>query len=160
MDGAMGLSTNVIGLYRLGTFRNIRGCTACEECRETGVCHLDDDIAPLLSDIKESSAVIVATPLYFSGPSAQYKALEDRMRSFYGPDGKPNIPPGKKAVILVTCMDDTDGAGQLASNLARFYSNLGFEILGKIVYASGGRETVDAETLAEAKRLGSLLRNN
>lgn len=81
LDGAMGLSTNVIKLYDIQKLRNVNGCKGCHMCKSSGICVISDDIADIINDIREADCVIFSTPVYFSGPSAQFKMLEDRMFS-------------------------------------------------------------------------------
>ena len=61
-------------------------CLACESCHKTGACVLDgregDDFARFSAGLDELDALIVIAPIYFGGPSAQFKALLDR---FQGP---------------------------------------------------------------------------
>lgn len=101
-DGAMGLSTNIIELFRLDKFRTLRGCSACNDCKKTGRCIHNDEIQDILDAIRDADVVIMSTPVYFNEVASQYKVLEDRMYSFYNNDASHNITAGKKAVIVVT----------------------------------------------------------
>lgn len=48
----------------------IAPCRACESCRETGVCAIDDDMAQIYEDFRDCDALIIATPVYFRNVSA------------------------------------------------------------------------------------------
>ena len=66
------------------------GCTACMKCQklEEFRCVIDDEATPILARMPEADAVVLATPVYFHGPTAQLKLLIDRMYSlvkFTGP---------------------------------------------------------------------------
>jgi multimeric flavodoxin WrbA len=61
--------------------REIRGCIACYRCfaARDGRCAVTDDIANECIDrMREAQGIILASPTYFAGVSAQMKALIDR----------------------------------------------------------------------------------
>jgi multimeric flavodoxin WrbA len=62
---------------------NIRPCTACEGCRDGVRCVLDDDMGPLYHKIESADVIILASPVYFEGVSAQAKAFIDRCQLFW-----------------------------------------------------------------------------
>ncbi len=60
--------------------RKIGPCTACGVCKEGLVCGWDDGFAeliPILSD-PQVAGIVIGTPVYFGGMTAQCKALLDR----------------------------------------------------------------------------------
>lgn len=62
--------------------RDIHGCTACEGCRKSKIarCIYDDDVVnKAIESIKEADALIIGSPVYFGGPTAQIKAFIDRV---------------------------------------------------------------------------------
>jgi multimeric flavodoxin WrbA len=62
--------------------RNIHGCTACEACRnsKTPRCAYDDDIVnKSLEAIDKADALVLGSPVYFGGLTAQMKAFIDRV---------------------------------------------------------------------------------
>lgn len=161
-DGAMGLSTNIIDLYRLEKFRSVHGCLCCLRCKSTGHCAQDDDITDLLGRIRTADVVIFSTPVYFGGPCSQYKMLEDRMYSFLGMDMKSNLPPGKKAIVVVSCGSHVEIAGEVADRMSRNLANIGFKVVDKICYCDqdGTRSPLsNDEVIAQAKAIGQKLRN-
>ncbi|NHJ14669.1 MAG: flavodoxin family protein [Candidatus Thorarchaeota archaeon] len=74
----------------------ISPCRACDKCRRSGTCHHDDDMAELLSLMKESNVWVLGTPIYWWGPTAQVKAFVDR---WYGADQR--IFQGKQIVLTI-----------------------------------------------------------
>ena len=65
-------------LVRLADKR-IGFCRACDGCmRNGGTCVLQDDMAQVLRQFQEADVVVLATPVYFYGISAQMKAFIDR----------------------------------------------------------------------------------
>lgn len=59
------------------------GCIACMGCKKTAAyrCVIDDEASPILARMPDCDAVAFATPVYWFGPTAQLKALTDRMFS-------------------------------------------------------------------------------
>jgi multimeric flavodoxin WrbA len=53
-------------------------CRACDACQRTGMCVQEDDMPALLEKMKHSSVWVLGTPVYWWGPTAQFKAFLDR----------------------------------------------------------------------------------
>ena len=128
MDGAMGLSTNVMKLHRLDNLRSIHGCRSCNACKSKGHCVQSDDITEILEDISNADCVIFSTPVYFGSPNAQYKILEDRMYSFLKADMSSILEKGKKAIVVVTCSGPVEEAMPIADKMYGVLSSIGFDI--------------------------------
>ena len=75
---------------------NITPCQACNSCRKTGLCMHKDDMSALLDKMVESEAWVLGTPIYWWGPTAQFKAFLDR---WYHP--KHREFKGKRVVIVI-----------------------------------------------------------
>jgi multimeric flavodoxin WrbA len=58
--------------------KNIAGCDGCSSCRQTGVCHIKDDMQSLYQQLEAADGVIFGTPVYFNNVTAQAKAIIDR----------------------------------------------------------------------------------
>ncbi|MBR6203806.1 MAG: flavodoxin family protein [Candidatus Methanomethylophilaceae archaeon] len=162
IDGAMGLSTNIIVLHSLHNML-IHGCNACGACKTKGECVIEDEMSKVLNDIKDADGLVISTPVYFDGPCAQYKMLEDRLFSFMASDGSVTLPPGKKAVIVVTCGGSVEEADKVYAHISNTMAIFGIEVIGKIVYSDeyGKKPAADNdETLSKGKELGKLFRTN
>lgn len=66
-----------IELYSLSG-KDIRACDGCSTCRNTGVCHIEDDMQALYKKLIEADGIIFGTPVYFYTVTSQAKALIDR----------------------------------------------------------------------------------
>jgi len=64
--------------------KNIGPCDGCSSCRQTGVCHIKDDMQPIYKQLEMTDAVIFGTPVYFCNVSSQAKAIMDRTFLFLG----------------------------------------------------------------------------
>lgn len=161
-DGAMGLSTNEICIHHLDNLRLVHGCRACNKCKISGKCVQNDDISPILEDIRTADIIIASTPLYFGHASSQYRMLEDRLYCFYGSDGRNILDSEKKVSVVVTCSGDVDDAKRCAADIEGVYKSLGFESLGNIIYSdNGGKNPVlkNSEIYKKAYAIGLLMRN-
>jgi NAD(P)H-dependent FMN reductase len=61
----------------------ISPCMSCGECSETGVCAIDDDMKEVSEAIVRADRIVLASPIYFMGVSAQAKAMIDRCQAFW-----------------------------------------------------------------------------
>ena len=62
--------------------QNIGFCRACDGCmRNGGTCVLQDDMAEILKMFQKADVLVLATPVYFYGISAQLKAIVDRLHT-------------------------------------------------------------------------------
>ena len=134
--------------------KNINGCKDCKYCfNHDGVCIQNDDMTEIYELLHSYDILVLATPIYFFGMTAQIKAPLDRM---YAGLGKPfNI---SAMALLATFQDSNEAIIQpmidqfeIMNNFCR-YDNLG------VVYAGG--LNVDKDDIAahpaqkEAYQLG------
>lgn len=57
---------------------HISPCQACEACRKTKRCRIDDDMQALYETMLSADGLVLGTPIYYWGPSAQLKTFVDR----------------------------------------------------------------------------------
>ena len=95
-----GVETETVFLNDL----KIRGCQACYWCKKNDVaeCAVKDDMQKIHQLMKECDGMIVTSPIYFGGVTAQTKAWLDRMFPYIGMDVSPKIPAGKKVSFIFT----------------------------------------------------------
>lgn len=62
---------------------NISPCREHYGCLEDGNCVIRDDMAALYTKLLETDAIIVASPMFFYGITAQLKALIDRCQALW-----------------------------------------------------------------------------
>jgi multimeric flavodoxin WrbA len=65
------------------TDQGIGPCTGCQACDADGACVLDDGMKPVYEWIDEADLVVLASPIYFYGITAQAKALIDRSQALW-----------------------------------------------------------------------------
>lgn len=86
-------------------FRGCQACMACKTIRED--CVLNDGLTSVLKDVSRTDILVLASPIYFGGVSAQMKAFIDRTYSFLTPHFYRNkkhsrLDPGKKLVFILS----------------------------------------------------------
>ena len=109
---------------------DIRPCDACDVCQETGVCVLKDDMQMLYPKLKESDAIILASPIYWFTISSQLKLFIDRWYGMESSQG--NALKGKQFGILLT-YGDTDPYSSGAINAIRTFQDMFRYIGGNLV---------------------------
>jgi multimeric flavodoxin WrbA len=95
-----GVETELIFLNDL----NFRDCQACYFCKKHDVaaCSVNDDMQTIHQLIQESDGLIIATPIYFAGVTAQTKAWLDRLFPYISMDLSPKLPASKKVSFIFT----------------------------------------------------------
>lgn len=112
------------------------GCTSCRQCQSLPKyeCVINDEAKPVLAKMAEADVIVMATPLYFFGPSAQLKLVIDRMFSLYKWDNKSGTMQtplkGKTLVLIASAYEDV-GMKDLESpfKITAYYSSMKFESL-------------------------------
>lgn len=59
---------------------DIHHCTGCNRCIDTDSCYMQDDMQVIYDAFDGSDVFILATPIYFSGPSSILKQVIDRFQ--------------------------------------------------------------------------------
>ena len=94
--------------------QNIGFCRACDGCmRNGGTCVLKDDMAEILEMFQKADVLVLATPVYFFGISAQMKTFIDRTYPIWQHLGKKEvyyiISAGLGEDIIERSLGDLDG---------------------------------------------------
>lgn len=88
---------------------DIAPCDACDACADTGECITVDAMGDLFPEMWQSQVWVLGTPVYWWGPSAQFKTFVDRWYAkIHRPDDKALFKD--RLVILVVPMGDEDPA--------------------------------------------------
>ena len=110
--------------------KNIGFCQHCDYCMRTKVCKLKDDMYTLYPSLKKAEGLVIATPVYNGGISAQTKAVMDRCRALLAADK--NVFR-RKVGMAITVGGDRVGGQELAiQQIMTFY------VLNGVIPISGG----------------------
>ncbi len=88
---------------------DITPCNACDGCVDTGECITDDAMEDLFPRMWQSQVWVLGTPVYWWGPSAQFKTFVDRWYAKVHRREDKALFKGRR-VILVVPMGDDDPA--------------------------------------------------
>lgn len=76
----------------------VAGCIACMKCFETGYCFREDAVKEIQKRIDEFDAIILGSPVYYSGASGQLVSFLNRL--FFAMEGR---MAGKLGASVVSC---------------------------------------------------------
>ena len=130
--------------------KNIRGCLACEYCREKekGVCWQKDDMQAIYPEILAADMVVFASPIYYFTLSAQLQAAIHRTYSI-------DIPKNVKKTALILSSGSPFVYGPA---IAQYYQSIveywGVENAG--IFTANGEQNHSEEKRDELYRFGSL----
>jgi len=110
--------------------KNIGFCQHCDYCMRTKECKLKDDMYTLYPLLKKAEGLVIATPVYNGGISAQTKAVMDRCRALFAADKNAFR---KKVGMAIAVGGDRAGGQELAiQQIITFY------VLNGVIPISGG----------------------
>ena len=137
-------------------FKNVHPCTACNACGMDGPCVFDDDFACVREHIVDADMVVLVSPMYYFGFSAQLKRVIDR---FYAINGQIHVP--KKAALLMAYADTNKRKENcVLTHYAMLLDYLGWSDAGHIIapgmWSAGAIR--GSAYLDQACRLGRTLR--
>ncbi|MCL5876550.1 MAG: flavodoxin family protein [Candidatus Bathyarchaeota archaeon] len=105
-------------------FWNVRGkwmeyCVHCDFCLKNKVCTYQDDLEDLYEQFAQAKGIILATPVYNGGVSAQLKTVMDRTRSLVAADK--DFFKGKVGMGITVGGDRTGGQELAQMQIHTFY---------------------------------------
>ena len=152
-DGAesAGHKVDVVDVCR----KKIAGCLACEYChtKGNGVCVQKDDMQEIYSLLGETDMLVIASPIYYHGVSAQLKCALDRFYSAAYPRKPRNL---KKVAMILSSGDPAMYDGAMFSYKGDFLEYLGLEDMG--VFTAYGMENSSPSKLKELRDFGKNLK--
>jgi multimeric flavodoxin WrbA len=110
--------------------KSINFCTHCDFCLENKVCVFKDDMQDVYTILKDADGIILATPVYNGGVSAQTKAVMDRCRAAVA--GDPRFFRKKVGMGIAAGGDRMGGQEAALTQIHTFY------ILNGMLPVSGG----------------------
>ena len=130
--GEAGAITEKIRLSDL----NISPCLGCDACKRKGRCVQNDDIHNLLEKLNRSSIWVFGTPVYWWGPTAQFKTFFDRFH------GAKHVVKGRKIILVIPCENKSESMarftiGMLKSSLDYLKAEIICKVIAPGVYNSG-----------------------
>lgn len=132
---------------------DIAPCRACNTCRKSGECVQQDDMQGLLERMQHSQVWVLGTPVYWWGPTAQFKAFLDR---WYG--AKQVRFEGRHVILAIPLGGGSANyARHTVGMLSDVLEYLGIELVATVLAPGAyrlGAVRGHTDTLAAARRAG------
>lgn len=138
---------------------DIGPCKACQSCSKQGRCVQEDDMQKMYPKILEADVLVLGTPVYFWGPSAQMKTFIDRWYALVSGKGRNGLR-GKKAVVVTAYGDSDPSTAQHVVGMFRTACHyIGIDLVGilGVTALASGDAAGNEEALREAFELGQRL---
>jgi multimeric flavodoxin WrbA len=146
----------------------ISGCRECFACqapdrRAAAGCGIRDDMTDIYLKALDADLIIVATPVFCWGMTAQLKTVCDRFFCFHKFEGHnyTSLLRGKRfALVLTSAGDEFDGADLVVEQFRRFVEYARAEDAGRLAVCSvesPDRIRADAAIMARASEFGRSL---
>jgi len=110
--------------------KSISPCRHCDYCLKNAECIVKDDMYQLYPLLREAQGLVMATPVYNGGISAQIKAVMDRTRATMAADPRALL---RKPGMAIAVGGDRMGGQELA-----IQQIMAFYILNGMIPVSGG----------------------
>lgn len=133
-------------------------CDGCQACFDTKSCAITDDVEKLFQKIVEADAIVLGSPVYFGGVTAQVKTFIDRIGYLNNARGRRSLANKIGAAAVV---------GRRTGMLNTSLQILTFLTSARMIVPNGGRLVAvgrdkgdvlnDAEGMENAKHLGSTI---
>lgn len=132
----------------------IRGCIACNSCREKGRCVFDDEVNMIAESFSGADGLIVCSPVYYASANATLIALLDRM--FYSAPFDKTMKVGAGVAVA-----RRGGASATFDELNKYFTISGMPVCSSQYWNSvHGREKGEAAQDAEGlQTMRTLARN-
>ena len=140
--------------------KEIKPCDACRVCKQTGKCHINDDLPPILEKMLGADGIILTTPVYYGSATPHIKALIDR--SGYSARSKDRRRPFENKVGGPIVVARRAGQNFTYAQLMFFFMITGMIVPGSTYWnVAFGREkddvTKDEEGVRTIKHFGKKL---
>lgn len=99
----------------------VTGCIGCGACKKRGCCIKDDEVNAIGKRLDEFDAVVLGSPVYYAGPSAEIQAFCDRLFYSFG-----NKMRGKVGASVVSCR--RGGASAAFDRLNKYFGIVGMPV--------------------------------
>lgn len=162
LEGARSAGAEILRVYT----RELKmgGCVECGGCEKTGKCVVEDDMQGVYPLLQEADVIILASPIFFYGVTAQLKALIDRAQAMWAKKMLEKSPeeervPGRRSGYLIA-VGATRGKNLFEGaqwTAKYFFDALDMNYGGGIFFRRLEKKTAvqeNPETLQEAFTLG------
>lgn len=133
---------------------DIRGCTACGGCKDSGICVFDDVVNETAAKLENADGLVLASPVYFASANPTLIALLDRL--FYST----HVDLSMKVGASVVCAR-RGGCSAAFDELNKFFTISGMPVAASQYWNSiHGRKEGEAEMDEEGRQTMRTLARN
>ncbi|MGD8388196.1 MAG: flavodoxin family protein [Desulfobacteraceae bacterium] len=162
LEGARsaGAETSSVYARRL----KMSGCIECGGCDKTGKCVVQDDMQDVYPLMDQASVIILASPVFFYGLTAQVKAVVDRSQAMWSkrmltknPEERKTFDSGQGYIIAAGATRGKNLFEGIQLEAKYFYDALDMTYEGGIFFRSLEKKSAvqeNPDTLQEAFNLG------
>ncbi len=148
-----GTNIEIVNLYDI----NPVPCNACGYCKAGNGCS-KKDLEDFFRKFETADIIVFATPIYFMGVPAPFKALIDRFQRYYEARFRRNmknpIEKRRKAVLIVTSGSDGEiGYEVIKHQLLQAFTVLNVELCGATLARNTDKCGVDKTDVDKARAL-------
>lgn len=140
---------------------DIKPCRGCLACRRDGVCSIKDDMTELISEIKNSDAIVLGSPVYMLQMTAQTKTFVDRLFPLINSDFSSVLKEGIKALLVFTQgAAEPEAFSTYFEHTESMFGHFGFSVEKTLVAGNTGTKgdvEKQEELMARAEELGRKL---
>ena len=155
-----GAQVEIVDAARLDYKTN--GCTACMSCQksEDYGCVIDDEAKPVIARMTGADALVISSPVYWMGPTAQLKLLLDRMFSLFKLAVEPirsGLKDNATLAVISTAAGSMDEGLSLVENTFKLTADFFHFPFHSILLPHAPENPEDIETNAELKEEAATL---
>ena len=144
---------------------DIAPCQHCDACLKSGDCQFNDDMQLIYRELVDSDRIVLASPLFFTGVTAQMKAMIDRCQALWVRKHKLNMPPlgdrrERKGLFVSVGGRQTASFQPAIATVKAFFSSLDISYSGELVFSGvddKGAITGHPDALRQAYLVGQKL---
>ena len=145
-----GAETEIISLVD----SDIKHCTGCIICEETGECVISDDMKELLLKLESVDAIVLGSPSYYNNVTGLMKDFIDRTN----PTWKDLKLKGKKAAICCTGSQNVKAIQNCTDILVGFAKTIKMKVVGNVT--ANDQHLHSKSVISELQKLGEKIASN
>jgi len=149
IDGAKerGAETELVDIGAL----DIQYCIGCQVCYAEGQCIQEDDLTKLWAKMMRADGIVLGSPVYINGVTAQLKTVIDRLADAI----HCQMLAGKYGCAVTTA--GSSGISDVLRYMNYFLNELGVVMVGEVGVAVGSNPAALEAATTEARNLGQTL---
>ncbi len=149
LDGTRqrGAETELVDIGAL----DIRYCLGCQVCYAEGECVQEDDLSDLWEKMMRADGIVIGSPVYINGVTAQLKTVIDRLADAI----HCQMLVGKYGCAVTTA--GSSGISEVLGYMKLWLNELGAVTVGEVGVAIGRNPAALDAAIIEARNLGQTL---